>query len=78
MSVEDTKQHVQRIRQEKLGFPDGTKQPNAFERDLCAPKRTILEVYAAFAEAMKSGQAYQTRLDPPPADPRSCHQAESK
>lgn len=36
-------------------------------------KRTILEIYDALVEAMKSGQPYQTRLDPPPADPRCCH-----
>jgi hypothetical protein len=36
-------------------------------------KRTILEIYDALAEAMQTGNAYQTRLDSPPADPRSCH-----
>jgi len=36
-------------------------------------KRTILEIYDALAEAMKTGKSYQTRLDPPPADPRCCH-----
>jgi hypothetical protein len=25
------------------------------------------------AEAMRTGKPYQTRLDPPPADPRCCH-----
>ncbi|MBM3793879.1 MAG: hypothetical protein FJW31_07375 [Acidobacteria bacterium] len=36
-------------------------------------KDTILEIYDALAEAMKSGKAYQTRLNPPPADARCCH-----
>jgi hypothetical protein len=36
-------------------------------------KRTILEIYDALAESMQTGKAYQTRLDPPPADPRCCH-----
>ena len=33
-------------------------------------KRVILEIYDAMAEAERTGLAYQTRLDPPPADPR--------
>ncbi len=40
-------------------------------------KRTILEIYDALAESIQSGQPYETRLDPPPADPRCCHQTES-
>jgi hypothetical protein len=36
-------------------------------------KRIILEIYDAMAEAMRTGQSYQTRLDPPPADPRVAH-----
>jgi hypothetical protein len=36
-------------------------------------KRIILEIYDALAEAMQTGKAYQTRLDPPPADARCCH-----
>jgi hypothetical protein len=36
-------------------------------------KRVILEIYDAMAEAMRTGKPYQTRLDPPPADPRCCH-----
>jgi hypothetical protein len=36
-------------------------------------KRVILEVYDAMAEAGRSGKPYQTRLDPPPADPRVAH-----
>lgn len=36
-------------------------------------KRVILEVYDAMAQAMRTGQPYQTRLDPPPGDPRAAH-----
>ena len=36
-------------------------------------KRVILEIYDAMAEAIRNGHPYQTRLDPPPADPRCCH-----
>jgi hypothetical protein len=36
-------------------------------------KRVILEIYDEMQQAMDSGQPYQTRLDPPPADPRVAH-----
>jgi hypothetical protein len=36
-------------------------------------KRVILEIYDEIAQAMDTGQSYQTRLDPPPADPRVAH-----
>jgi hypothetical protein len=36
-------------------------------------KRVILDIYDAMAEATRAGQPYQTRLDPPPADPRVAH-----
>lgn len=36
-------------------------------------KDTILEIYAALAESQRTGQRYQTRLNPPPADPRVAH-----
>jgi hypothetical protein len=38
-------------------------------------KRAILEIYDAMAEAARTGKPYQTRLDPPPADPRVAHPA---
>jgi hypothetical protein len=38
-------------------------------------KRVILEIYDAMAEAQRTGTPYQTRLDPPPADPRVAHPA---
>jgi hypothetical protein len=36
-------------------------------------KRVILEIYDAMGEAARTGKPYQTRLDPPPADPRVAH-----
>jgi hypothetical protein len=36
-------------------------------------KRVILEICDAMAEAERTGFSYQTRLDPPPADPRVAH-----
>jgi len=36
-------------------------------------KRVILDVYDAMAEAHRTGRPYETRLDPPPADPRVAH-----
>ena len=36
-------------------------------------KRVILECYDAMAEVMKTGRAYKTIIDPPPADPRVIH-----
>ena len=36
-------------------------------------KRLILEIYDEMAEAARTGRTYQTRLDPPPADPRVAH-----
>jgi hypothetical protein len=40
-------------------------------------KETILQIYDALAEAIASGQPYQTLLDPPPADPACCHPPKS-
>ena len=39
-------------------------------------KRVILEMYDAMAQAMAGGPPYQTRLNPPPADPRAAHPAQ--
>jgi hypothetical protein len=36
-------------------------------------KRVVLEIYDELAESIRTGRPYQTRLDPPPADPRCCH-----
>ena len=36
-------------------------------------KRVILEIYDEMQQATDTGEPYQTRLDPPPADPRVAH-----
>ena len=36
-------------------------------------KRVILEIYDDMQESIRTGKPYQTRLDPPPADPSCCH-----
>ncbi len=36
-------------------------------------KKVILEIYNEMAECKKNGTQYQTKLDPPPADPRVAH-----
>jgi len=36
-------------------------------------KRVILEIYDEMTEAIRSGRPYQTRLNPPPADPSVTH-----
>jgi hypothetical protein len=36
-------------------------------------KRVILEIFDAMVDASRTGKSYQTRLDPPPADPRVAH-----
>jgi hypothetical protein len=36
-------------------------------------KHVILEIYDAMQQAIETGEPYQTRLDPPPADPRVAH-----
>jgi hypothetical protein len=38
-------------------------------------KRLIQEIHDDMERAKQSGRAYQTRLDPPPGDPRAAHQA---
>ncbi len=39
-------------------------------------KHVILEIYDAMAEAVRIGNPYQTRLNPPPADPLAAHHAD--
>jgi len=36
-------------------------------------KRLVLEIYDEMVEAIRTGVPYETRLDPPPADPRVAH-----
>lgn len=38
-------------------------------------KRVILEIYDEMERAIRTGQPYQTRLNPPPGDPRVAHQS---
>jgi len=38
-------------------------------------KEMILSIYDDMAQAIKTGQKYQTRLDPPPAHASCCHSA---
>jgi hypothetical protein len=40
-------------------------------------KDTILQIYDALGEAMRTGEPYQTLLSPPPADPACCHPAKT-
>ena len=51
------------------------KEEEEYEGDYRS-KRIILEVYDAMANAIRTGRPYETRLDPPPADPRCCHSGE--
>jgi hypothetical protein len=39
-------------------------------------KRAILEIYDEMKRAMETGEPYQTRLYPPPADPKVAHPPE--
>ena len=41
-------------------------------------KRVILEILGEMQQAMEACGPYQTRLDPPPADPRVAHEAASR
>jgi hypothetical protein len=41
-------------------------------------KRVILEIYDEMKRAMETGEAYRTRLEPPPADPSVAHEAREK
>jgi N-6 DNA Methylase len=41
-------------------------------------KRVILEIFDELAQAIETGEPYQTRLDPPPADPRVAHPPRSE
>jgi hypothetical protein len=38
-------------------------------------KRVILEIYDEMERAIRTGQPYQTRLNPPPGDTRTAHQS---
>lgn len=59
-SVEDAAKHLGAVRDSAYRWIDGRYLP-------------ALEIYDAMAEAARTGTPYQTRLDPPPADPRVAH-----
>lgn len=40
---------------------------------LTSSKRVILEIYDAMTKAIRTGQPYQTLLEPPPANPTVTH-----
>ena len=39
----------------------------------CRTNDTIPTIYNALVESIRTGEPYQTRLDPSPADPRVAH-----
>lgn len=41
-------------------------------------KSTIPQIYDAMSAAMRTGEPYQTLLDPPPADPSLAHDASTR
>ena len=43
------------------------------DHDEFRTKRVVLEIYDEMAAAKQAGRAYQTRLNPVPADPSCCH-----
>jgi hypothetical protein len=49
------------------------KRKDEAEHGLYRTKEVILEIYDAMAEAIQTGIPYQTKLNPPPADPSCCH-----
>jgi hypothetical protein len=53
------------------------KDEEKYDRDY-RTKRIILEIYDAMQKSISTGEPYQTRLDPPPADPRCCHETENE
>jgi hypothetical protein len=54
-------------------FPIVRKNDEKAHGGVYRTKVAILEIYDAMAEAIRTGKPYQTRLDPPPADPRVAH-----
>lgn len=54
-------------------FPIVKRKDEAKHNGHYRTKETILQIYDALAVSMASGVAYQTLLNPPPADPACCH-----
>lgn len=79
--LEELKNHLQAPR-DAVGYIMDTfpivKRKDEAKYGEYRTKRVILEIYDEMAEAIRTGQPYQTRLDPPPADPRCCHQPRGK
>ena len=66
--------HLYGLEHDDIGYVMDTF-PIIRDRDVKAhgeyrTKRVILEIYDELARASESGEPYETRLDPPPADPR--------
>lgn len=51
-------------------FPIVRRKDEAMYNGDYRTKRAILEIYDAIQESIRTGQSYQTRLDPPPGPPR--------
>ena len=54
-------------------FPIVKRKDEAKHGGIYRTKETILQIYDALQESIRTGHTYQTLLDPPPADPRCCH-----
>jgi hypothetical protein len=54
-------------------FPIVKRKDEANFNGDCRTKRVVLEIYDAMTDSIRTGQPYQTELDPPPGDPRCCH-----
>jgi N-6 DNA Methylase len=54
-------------------FPIVKRKDEAKHGGIYRTKETILQIYDALQDSIRTGQPYQTLLDPPPADPRCCH-----
>jgi hypothetical protein len=59
-------------RRSKATFPIVKRKDEAKHGEY-RTKRVILEIYDALQQATDTGRPYQTRLAPPPADPRAAH-----
>ena len=53
-------------------FP-GVRREDEAKHGQYRTKRVILEIHDEMQQAILLGRTYQTRLDPPPADPSCCH-----
>ena len=54
-------------------FPIVKRKDEATYSGIYRTKETILQIYDALQDSIRTGQPYQTRLSPPPADPACCH-----